>query len=187
MGRTRPARRSIARTVDLEIESIGARGDGIGRIDGRPVYVPLSQAGDRLRVRLEAPRGEGLSGRILEVLVPGAGRAPAPCPQFGECGGCALQHIADDHYAAWKTAQVRAALQRRSFPEPPLRPLVRVAPGTRRRAALAAERIGRSARLGFHARASHRVVDAAGCLVLAPPLMELLPAMRSILPSLLAD
>jgi 23S rRNA (uracil1939-C5)-methyltransferase len=187
MRQGRPRQRSRARTVDLEIESIGARGDGIARVDGRPVYVPLSQVGDRLRVRLEAPRGDGLAGRILDVLTPGGGRVTAPCPHFGECGGCALQHIEDGRYTAWKVAQVQAALQRRGFVEPPLRPLVRVAPGTRRRTGLVAERAGRSIRLGFHARASHRVVDATGCLVLAPPLLALLPPLRAVLPSILVE
>src|SRR5262249_22569424 len=55
------------------------------------------------------------------------------------------------------------------------------------RAALAAERASRSIRVGFHARASHRVVDATGCLVLAPALMALLPALRAVLPSVLAE
>ncbi|HTO85507.1 MAG TPA: TRAM domain-containing protein [Methylomirabilota bacterium] len=187
MRQGRARQRSVARTVELEIQSIGARGDGIGRVDGRPVYVPLSQVGDRLRVRLEMPRGDGTAGRILEVLAPGRGRVPAPCPHFGECGGCALQHIDDGHYAAWKVAQVQAALQRRGFAEPPLRPLVRVAPGTRRRATLAAERAGRAIRVGFHARGSHRVVDATGCLVLTPALLALLPPLQAALPAVLAE
>ena len=32
------------------------------------------------------------------------------CPHFGECGGCALQHLEDQRYAAWKEQLVRTAL-----------------------------------------------------------------------------
>jgi 23S rRNA (uracil1939-C5)-methyltransferase len=42
-------------------------------------------------------------------------------------------------------------------------------------------------RLGFHARASHRVTDAAGCLVLTPALSALLPPLRDALLAMLAD
>src|SRR5262249_18047564 len=49
-----------------------------------------------------------------------------------------------------------------------------------------AERADRSIRVGFHARASHRVVDATGCLVLAPSLMALLPPLRAALAAVLA-
>ena len=173
--------------VELAIEWIGARGDGVGYTAGRPVYVPLTITGDRLRVQLERPRGDGYAGRILEVLAEGPGRVPAPCPHFGECGGCALQHVEDLRYAAWKEQLVATALARRGFANPPLRPLLRVAAGTRRRANLAAEHAGRAARLGFHARQSNRVVDVTGCLVLAPALSRLLPPLRAALAAILTD
>ena len=173
--------------VELAIEWIGARGDGVGYTGGQPVYVPLTITGDRLRVQLERPRGDGYAGRILEVLAEGPGRVPAPCPHFGECGGCALQHVEDLRYAAWKEQLVATALARRGFANPPLRPLLRVAAGTRRRANLAAEHAGRAARLGFHARQSNRVVDVTGCLVLAPALSRLLPPLRAALAAILPD
>lgn len=187
MAERQSKQRHSRKPVELAIESIGARGDGIGRADGRPVYVPLTLPGDRLRVELERSRGDGFAARIVEFLAQGPGRVAAPCPHFGECGGCALQHLEDQRYAAWKEQLLRTALARRGFADPPLRPLLRIAPGTRRRANLTAERAGRSVRLGFHARASHRVVDAAGCLVLAPALSALLPPLRSALLTVLAD
>jgi 23S rRNA (uracil1939-C5)-methyltransferase len=187
MAERQPKQRPSRGAVELTIESIGARGDGIGRSDGRPVYVPLTVPGDRLRVELDRPRGDGFAGRIVEVMAEGAGRIAAPCPHFGECGGCALQHVEDQRYAAWKEQLVATALARRGFVEPPLRPLLRVAPGTRRRASLAAERAGRSLRFGFHARESHRVIDATGCLILVPALSALLPPLRHALPAIMAD
>jgi len=187
MAERQSKQRRSRKVVELTIESIGARGDGIGRADGRPVYVPLTLPGDRLRVELERPRGDGYAARIVEVLVQGPGRVPAPCPHFGECGGCALQHLEDQRYAAWKEQQVRTALSRRGFADPPLRPILRIGPGTRRRASLAAERAGRSVRLGFHARESHRVIDATGCLVLTPALSALLSPLRDALLPVLAD
>jgi len=179
--------RSGGRTAEVTVETLGGRGDGVARLDGRPVYVAGGLPGDRLRVRLDKPRGEGWVGRLLETLTPGPGRVPAPCPHFGECGGCALQHVRDDDYAAWKSDQVRTALARRGFDDPPLRPLVRIPAGTRRRAAFAVERAGPSIRIGFHARESHRVVDAADCLVVTPGLAGLLPRLSAALSGLLAD
>jgi 23S rRNA (uracil1939-C5)-methyltransferase len=187
MAERQPKQRASRRPVELTIEAIGARGDGIGHAAGRPVYVPLTIPGDRVRVDLERPRGDGFAGRIIDMLAEGPGRVPAPCPQFGRCGGCSLQHVEDGRYAAWKEEQLRTALARRGFADLPLRPLLRVAPGTRRRASLAGERAGSVVRLGFHGRESHRVIDATGCLVLAPVLVALLPPLRSALLAVLAD
>jgi len=187
MAERQSKQRHSRKAVELAIESIGARGDGIGYSNGRPVYVPLTVPGDRLRADLERPRGDGFAGRIVEILAGGPGRVPAPCPHFGECGGCALQHLEEQRYTAWKEQLLWTALARRGFADPPLRPMLRIAPGTRRRASLAAERAGRSVRLGFHALESHRVVDAMGCLVLTPALSALLLPLRDALLPVLAD
>ncbi len=187
MAERQSKQRHSREAVELAIESIGARGDGIGYANGRPVYVPFTVPGDRLCADLERPRGDGFAGRIVEILAAGPGRVPAPCPHFGECGGCALQHLEEQLYVAWKEQLLRTALARRRFADPPLRPMLRMAPGTRRRASLAAERAGRSVRLGFHAHESHRVIDATGCLVLTPALSALLSPLRDALLPLLAD
>ena len=187
MGERQSKQHHSRKAVELAIESIGGRGDGIGYSDGRPVYVPLTVPGDRLCADLERPRGDGFAGRIIEILAEGPGRVPAPCPHFGACGGCALQHLEEQLYAAWKEQLLRTALARRGFADPPLRPMLRIGPGTRRRASLAAERAGRSVRLGFHARESHRVIDATGCLVLTPALSALLSPLRDALLPVLAD
>ena len=73
-------------TVELTVERMGARGDGIAEHAGKPVYLPFTAPGDRVRARLGAPRDEGRLGTAIEVLTPGARRAPA-CAHFGACGG----------------------------------------------------------------------------------------------------
>lgn len=167
--------------VELDITALGSLGDGVGRLDGRPVYVPLALPGERALVAIDGARGEGWAGRITELLQAAPERVPAPCPEFGQCGGCALQHLAESGYLDWKVAQLRTALSRRDLGAVAIQPMLRVGAGRRRRATLAAERAGPVFRLGFNSRASRRVVDAAGCLVLAPPLMSVLPALRSAL------
>ena len=55
----------------------------------------LTVPGDRVRVLLDEPRGDGIAARLLDLLEPGPDRAEPPCPHFGVCGGCALQHLTD--------------------------------------------------------------------------------------------
>ncbi|MDU0220594.1 hypothetical protein RVS24_26840, partial [Escherichia coli] len=44
------------------------------------------------------------------ILSPSPDRVTPPCPHFGTCGGCALQHWADAPYLAWKRDIVAATL-----------------------------------------------------------------------------
>jgi len=190
----RRARRGGGRQVELVVEGLGARGDGFASLDGRPVFVPFTVPGDRVRARLTGERGGGYKAEILELLDEGAGRVEPPCPHFGTCGGCALQHLSDAAYGEWKQGLVSQALAQRGLHDVAVAPLVRVAPGTRRRATLAAmgaamgaaTRDGANVVLGFHGRESHRVVDLETCLVLTPGLVSLLPALRGALAALLA-
>lgn len=174
------------RQVELTVESIGSRGDGIADLGGRPVFVAQTLAGDRVRVRIAGERAGGLRGALLELIEPGPGRQPAPCPHFGPCGGCALQHMDDRAYAAWKRGQVLQAVTRRGLSAEVVEEMIRVPAGSRRRAVLSARKEnGGSLHLGFLGRGTHRVEDLASCLILTPGLLALIPPIRAALTPLL--
>lgn len=190
----RKARPGGGKQHEVVIESLGGRGDGIASLDGdgpaRPVFVPATVPGDRVRLRLTGERGGAYRGAVVELLEAGPGRVAPPCPHFGPCGGCALQHWEAARYADWKAGLLDRALARRGLADAAIRPMVRIAPGTRRRADLVAkrslkDRSGDRVRLGFRERASHAVVDLETCLLLTPGLVALLPPLRAVLGALL--
>lgn len=166
-------------TAELTIEALGAGGDGIARTaSGEAVFVPGALPGERVRVRLAGRRG-----RAEAWLGPAsAERADPPCPHFGTCGGCALQHWAPAPQLAWKRARLAEALGRAGFPDAPVAETVATPPGTRRRADLALRREAEGAvRLGFHAAGGEAVVDLAACIVLDPRLVALFGPLRAVL------
>jgi 23S rRNA (uracil1939-C5)-methyltransferase len=55
-------------SVELGIDEIGARGDGVARHPERPIYVPYTVPGDRLVARLDRERGEGRVGSVERWL-----------------------------------------------------------------------------------------------------------------------
>jgi 23S rRNA (uracil1939-C5)-methyltransferase len=180
----RGSRATPEAAATLVVESIGARGDGIAIHEGRPVYLPLTAPGDRLRARLRASRRDGWAGDVIELLASGE-RATPVCPHFGRCGGCALQHLSDAAYARAKEHQVAAALRQHGVVAAELAPLRRLAAGTRRRARLAIHRPRKGAPvIGFHERASERVSDMHACAVLHPALFALVAPLRGLAGSL---
>jgi 23S rRNA (uracil1939-C5)-methyltransferase len=183
--RRRP-RRGGGRQVEVEVTGLGGRGDGLGEVDGRPLFVAGALPGDRVRVRFTGERAGGLKGEILELLEEGPGRVAPPCPHFGPCGGCSLQHLEDARYAAWKQQQLTQALARRGLACNDVAPLHRVAPGSRRRVSLAARRVGDEVLLGFHERERHRVVQVARCLLATSEINAVLEPLRALLGTLLA-
>jgi 23S rRNA (uracil1939-C5)-methyltransferase len=105
----RPKRGEI---LSLTIDDLAFGGEGVGRADGYVVFVPGGLPGDRLRVRLMQVRSRFGRGVIESVDEPSPQRVEAPCPYFGRCGGCRLQHVAYGAQLAFKSKQVADALQR---------------------------------------------------------------------------
>ena len=170
-----------APVIELLIDRIGGRGDGIGDWEGDPVYVPAAAPGDRVRVRL-GQKGKGpITGRILEVLEAGAARGEPACAHFGECGGCALQHLEDTAYADWKAGWLAETLRRADLPTDVIAPWRRSPPASRRRADFTGVRRQQDVILGFNERGSHRVIDLDECPVMLPEIVALMPALRDFM------
>ncbi len=165
------------REVEGVVARLGGRGDGVVDSDRGRLYVPYTVPGDRVRVAIGKPRGDGFTAELREVMAPGETRVDPGCEHFHACGGCTMQQLAPPAYDHWKRDQVVQALARRDL-APEVAPLFHAPAGDRRRAEFVARRVPSGVLLGFHERESLRVVDLVDCLVLNPALVALLPKLR---------
>ncbi len=144
------------------IVRIAARGDGVGE---HGTHVAFGVPGDML-----------VDGRLVE----GQGHQVPPCRHFPTCGGCQLQHLTDQAYAAYCESRVVGALAQKDLAAE-IRPAHLSPPRTRRRATLRALRAGGRIVLGFNEAGSNKVVDLVECHVLHPTLFGLLKPLRRLL------
>ncbi|MBI1737395.1 MAG: 23S rRNA (uracil(1939)-C(5))-methyltransferase RlmD [Candidatus Rokubacteria bacterium] len=96
----------------MAIDDLAFGGEGVGRLDGYVVFVRGGLPGDVLDVRVVDTRARYARGAIDTVVTPSPDRVAAPCPYFGRCGGCRLQHLAYPAQLAFKEKQVRDCLER---------------------------------------------------------------------------
>jgi 23S rRNA (uracil1939-C5)-methyltransferase len=174
------------RSEPVRIERIGAEGDGIGYVcdDDRaasPVYIPLTLPGETVRARIVARRGDGWAGEAETILEASPARIEPPCPHFGVCGGCTLQHWRDGEYIEWKRGLLEAALRRAGYPLAMSRPSARTPPETRRRMDLALRRDRSGVTVGLHRLRGTEVVDLQTCVVAHPVLRDLIGPLRTVL------
>jgi 23S rRNA (uracil1939-C5)-methyltransferase len=156
-----------AARIEIDIDRLGHRGDGVAEHEGAEMFVPFALPGDRVG---GTPEG----GRIAapEILRASEHRVVAPCPAFGTCGGCSLQHASDPFIAAWTRDQIADALRARGFAAFEIRETLTSPPRSRRRAALSGRRTKKTAIIGFHARAGTEIVPLAeDCILLRPEIM----------------
>jgi 23S rRNA (uracil1939-C5)-methyltransferase len=157
----------------VEIESLGAQGDGVA--EAGMLYVPYTLPGERVRVVRHGDRG-----RVEAVLTPSPERVQPVCPHFGICGGCALQHASERFTALWKRDMIAVALGARGITDVAIRPTVTSAPETRRRITVAARRTRKGVLIGFHAPAATDIVPIETCAVAEPSLIAALPRLEEV-------
>jgi 23S rRNA (uracil1939-C5)-methyltransferase len=173
--------------IELSVERIGARGDGIAWHRGEPVFLPFTAPGDRVRARLGVRRGGGREGQIVDWLISGPGRADPPCRHFGTCGGCALQHLDPAPYQTAKLGARYATLERVGIDPGVVAPM-RIVPPARRWARLGLARPADPrlpVRTGYRERFRHNLVDLRECPVLEAALFALVGELRLVARDLL--
>jgi 23S rRNA (uracil1939-C5)-methyltransferase len=102
----------------------------------------------------------------------------APCPYFGECGGCQLQHAAYGHQLELKRQVVEEAWARAGLRLPPDTPVLGMDDPWRYRIRGEFEAIsqGGTWRFGFHKLRSHQVLPIDSCLIHDLRIEQALPA-----------
>jgi len=122
---------------------------------------------------------DGGRAEVAEILAPSNDRVTPPCPHFGACGGCAVQHWRHEPYLAWKAEQIRRALGHEGI-EAQFAAGFAAPPASRRRLALHARRGKGGVVIGFKARRSWDLVPIEVCPISDPRLVAAFPALRRL-------
>lgn len=148
------------------ISRLGHKGDGIAP---GPVFVPRALPGETVQGVVE-------NGRMAapRILSPVAERVRPPCRHTKTCGGCILQHASDDFVSRWKAGIVKEALAAQGL-SAAMRSVVTSPPASRRRAVLAARRMKKGVRVGFHGLRSEEISEIHDCRLIHPELRAALP------------
>ena len=173
-------------TVDLDIDALTIGGRGLGRHAGQAVFVPGTAPGDLARCRIVRRHTRYAEAELVELLVAAPERRPAPCPVFGQCGGCQWQHLPYSVQAAWKERLFRDQLLRAGVASAEvLRPLA-AAPqewAYRNRLQFKCRQTAHGFVAGFYRHASHYVIDTPQCLLARPAIQQCYTSLRRVLPT----
>lgn len=164
--------------LEVQLRELAFGGDAVGHLpDGRVVFVPYGAPGDRVSLRLTRQKKSMAWGEIVQILQPGPGRREAPCPLFGDCGGCGWQQLDYARQAGAKAAMVRSILGRLDLEPPELIPCDEEL-GYRRRVRLSWRGVGGGLILGFFRRRSKELLDVERCPLLSRALSDRLASLR---------
>nr|MBP7466566.1 TRAM domain-containing protein [Pseudoxanthomonas sp.] len=97
----------------IQILDLSHDGRGVARReDGKAVFVAGALPGETVLAEPTARSRRFDEARTLEVLAASPERVPPRCPHFGTCGGCVLQHLAQDRQIVAKQQVLLENLER---------------------------------------------------------------------------
>lgn len=172
----------------LTIESLDQEGRGIGRADGKVIFVEGGLAGERVRYASRRRKPSYEIAEVVEVLRESPARVTPRCPHFGVCGGCSMQHLDVTTQVAVKQRVLEDSLWHvgRLRAQTMLTPIHGPAWGYRFRARLSVRYVEKKGGVlvGFHERRSSFVADMRECHVLPPHVSAMLMPLRGLVASL---
>jgi 23S rRNA (uracil1939-C5)-methyltransferase len=165
----------VAEKVNFELLIDGFSHDGRGvarRDDGKAVFVIGALPGERVRARMTRKHRRYDEAILEEVIERSPDRVDPRCPHFGQCGGCALQHLSAGEQLRRKADTLKENLERIGEVKPKrwLEPLTGPLYGYRRKARLSVRYVLKKERVlvGFREGDGRYVADLSECHVLVP-------------------
>jgi 23S rRNA (uracil1939-C5)-methyltransferase len=166
------------------IESIDHEGIGVAHVDGKVVFIDGGITGERVEFVKRRSRGNFDLGTVTRVVRESSQRVTPRCGYFGQCGGCAMQHVDPAAQVAAKQRVLEDNLARigKVKPDQMLPPVTGPTWGYRNRARLSVHYVAKKGGVlvGFHERKSSFVADTLSCEVLPAHVARLIPALREM-------
>lgn len=81
---------------EINIIDDNHNGNGIGKIDGFPVFVKGTVCGDIVKVRIVRVLKKYAVGEVVSFISKSGEHVMAQCPYYDKCGGCNLMHVSYD-------------------------------------------------------------------------------------------
>lgn len=166
------------------IEKLVPGGLGLARLTGgMVVLVRYVLPGERVVVRERKRQKDFISATLHEILSPSPNRINPPCPFYGHCGGCDLQHAAYNAQILLKKEILSESIQRVTgdiLSDPGISIQSALASpkefGYRQRIRLQVQGEGQ---YGFFRTESHVLQTVSKCLLASPPLNTVLQQLHS--------
>ena len=164
--------------IEVLITDLNSRGEGVGRHEGKVVFVPGAWVGERVSAKIQHDFSSHIVAELQQVLGPSEARRESPCIYQGfdnrACGGCPWMIVTYQAQIEAKTGKLQDLASRLGFEG---KVDFIAAPeefGYRNRAQFKATHDA----LGFVAANSDQVVDVERCLILSEHNQALLSELR---------
>lgn len=98
--------------VTVTIEDLGSEGEGIGKVDGFPLFIKDALIGDTVLVKIMKAKKNYAYAKLEEILTPSDSRVVPKCQFHKQCGGCQIQAMSYSKQLEYKENKIKNNLIR---------------------------------------------------------------------------
>ncbi len=184
MGRRRGPKLPVD-PISIIIEDLAHDGRGIGRVEGKTVFVDRALPGETVIAKVTQKKRKFDEATTLTVTHSSDLRVSAKCEHFDICGGCSLQHLNHQAQITFKQKLLETHFIHFGGVSPKhwLEPLQLEPWGYRRKARLGVKYVQKKGGVlvGFRERHSRFIADIENCHVLHKDIANLLIPLRKVI------
>lgn len=173
--------------IVVTIKRLGINGEGVGYYRRKAVFIENAIPNEVVKAEVTKVEDKFITASIKQIEKRSPFRVDAPCPVFGICGGCQIQHLSYEGQLAGKEDIVREAFSRYAgLLEVRMKPILGMEHpwGYRNKAQLQLGMEQEGMIAGLYAADSHKLIDITGCPIQHPKLNEAVDRVRNVLQQL---
>lgn len=171
--------------AQAHIESLDHEGRGVAHVDGKAIFIEGALPGEFVDYVSYQRKPSYEKAHVVGVSNPSSQRVSPPCPHFGICGGCSMQHLNLAGQTAAKQRVLEDALWHiaRLKAETLFPPIAGTGWGYRLRARLSVRYVATKggALVGFREKHSSYVAVMDSCAVLPPHVSALIQRLKAVI------
>lgn len=173
--------------IVVTIKRLGINGEGVGYYRRKAVFITGALPHEVVKAKVDTVQQGFIQATLTEIEKRSPHRIDAPCPVFGECGGCQIQHMSYEGQLEAKTEIVREAFNRYAGLESvPMKPMLGMEHpwDYRNKAQLQVTRRQGEVIAGLYEMNSHTIVDISGCPIQHPKVNLAVAKIKEVLDEL---
>lgn len=154
-------------SVGITIEDLTHDGNGVGKIDGYPLFIPNTLPGEKVTAKIIKLNKNYGFARMENLEVVSAERVEPPCAVYSKCGGCSLQHLSYVGQLAFKRNQVEETMKRIGKLNVEVKETLGMENPWRYRnkSQVPVGFVNGKLTAGFYQKRSHEIIDMSTCLI----------------------
>lgn len=163
----------------VKIVDVDEQGNGIGKINGKTVFVKDAVYGESCFVEVTKEKKNFLEAVKGQTIEKSSFECQPFCEHFFECGGCTIQNLTYETQMGLKKSKVENHIQRIGKCDKKVDRVIKNPQPQNYRNKMELKMQGE--KIGYYQKHSHHVIEIFRCPIVAEPINAFLPFLRQVI------